>query len=46
MQVSLLRINKAITEGIALDNHWSSIKIRQIIDDAYDKFLSTLEKSK
>jgi len=46
LQVPLLYINNIIIEGIALDNHWFSIKIRQIIDDAYEKFLSTLEKSK
>lgn len=46
LQVPLLYINDIITEGIALGNHWFSIKIRQIIDDAYEKFLLTLEKHK
>ncbi|KAL6429111.1 hypothetical protein ACFW04_008116 [Cataglyphis niger] len=46
LQVPLLCIDSVIIEGIALSNSWASIKLRQIIDEAYQKYLLALEKHK
>ncbi|XP_072764383.1 hydrocephalus-inducing protein homolog [Anoplolepis gracilipes] len=46
LQVPLLCIDKIIIEGIALGDNWASIKLRQIIDEAYQEYLLALEKHK
>nr|XP_012234643.1 PREDICTED: uncharacterized protein LOC105679292 [Linepithema humile] len=46
LQVPLLYIDNVIIEGIALGDKWFSIKLRQIIDDAYQEYLSTFKKHK
>ncbi|XP_019884344.2 hydrocephalus-inducing protein homolog [Camponotus floridanus] len=46
LQVPLLNIDKVIIEGIALGNNWSSIKLRQIIDEAYQEHLLAFKKHK
>lgn len=44
LQVPLLCIDSVIVEGIALGDSWHSIKLRQIIDEAYREYLSAFEK--
>ncbi|KAG5334606.1 HYDIN protein, partial [Acromyrmex charruanus] len=46
LQVPLLCIDNVIIEGIALGDSWVSIKLRQIIDDAYQEYLSSFERHK
>ncbi|KYN44368.1 Hydrocephalus-inducing protein [Trachymyrmex septentrionalis] len=46
LQVSLLCIDNVIIEGIALGDSWVSIKLRQIIDEAYQEYLSSFERYK
>jgi len=46
LQVPLLYIDNVIIEGIALGDNWASIKLRQIVDDAYQEYLLAFEKHK
>ncbi|KYQ52600.1 Hydrocephalus-inducing protein [Trachymyrmex zeteki] len=46
LQVPLLCIDNVIIEGIALGDNWVSIKLRQIIDDAYQEYLSAFKRHK
>lgn len=46
MNVPVLCIDKAITEAIALGVGSSSVKLRQIIDDAYQNYMEAFEKHK
>ncbi|KAL6255305.1 hypothetical protein P5V15_013645 [Pogonomyrmex californicus] len=46
LQVPLLCIDNVIIEGIALGDNWISIKLRQIVDDAYQEYLLAFEKHK
>ncbi|XP_018395305.1 PREDICTED: hydrocephalus-inducing protein homolog [Cyphomyrmex costatus] len=46
LQIPLLCIDNVIIEGIALGDNWVSIKLRQIIDDAYQEYLSAFKRYK
>ncbi|XP_025074701.1 uncharacterized protein LOC112552811 [Pogonomyrmex barbatus] len=46
LQVPLLCIDNVIIEGIALGDNWISIKLRQIVDDAYQEYSLAFEKHK
>ncbi|XP_014477569.1 PREDICTED: hydrocephalus-inducing protein homolog [Dinoponera quadriceps] len=44
LHVPLLCIDNAMIEGIALGDNQCSVELRRIIDDAYQEYLSELEK--
>ncbi|XP_036144321.1 LOW QUALITY PROTEIN: hydrocephalus-inducing protein [Monomorium pharaonis] len=46
LQVPLLCIDNVIIKGIALGDNYASIKLRQIIDDAYQEYLLAFERLK
>ncbi|XP_076683140.1 uncharacterized protein LOC143376547 [Andrena cerasifolii] len=46
LKVPVLCIDKAITEAIALGAGSSSVKLRQIIDDAYENYMEAFERHK